>query len=211
MSNSKFANKLTHHQINEVIKKYVCGEKIANLTKDYHVTSSNIYRLLKYRHVPIRPAIVECNHRQSIVFAYDMDISRYQLNAVYSKTCKRCRKQFTTDKYQQQYCSDDCIPSNRKIYRYSHCANLKHEVIQYLGGNCVRCGNDDYRVLQLNHLNGGGCRENGEKGSYRIRKEILMGLRKHEFDLRCANCNIIYEYERGARTVPPQIMVQGVY
>jgi len=61
------------------------------------------------------------------------------------------------------------------------------------------CGETDRRVLQVNHLNGGGAKEL-RSGSLRAQfyRAILDGKRA-DVDLRCANCNIRYEYERGAR------------
>ena len=65
-----------------------------------------------------------------------------------------------------------------------------------LGGACVVCGNIDIRVLQINHKN-----EKDRRG-YSLVMAILAGRRgKDDLDLRCANCNLIYEYEKGRRVV----------
>ena len=61
------------------------------------------------------------------------------------------------------------------IYYGTAWRNHKRRVLE-LGGKCVNCGETDIRVLQINHING---RDNPE------------------VDVRCANCNILYEYERG--------------
>jgi len=77
---------------------------------------------------------------------------------------------------------------------------LKLAVIAKLGGKCVACGMTDPRVLQVNHKNGGGLKELKRIGSTHIYRGIVLGTRTtDDVDLRCANCNIIYEYERGAR------------
>lgn len=81
------------------------------------------------------------------------------------------------------------------LYKY------KSQVINKLGGKCVNCGIDDIRVLQINHLDGDG----GEERLYGMNmyKVILDGSRDtDDLDIRCANCNIIYEYERGKRVMP---------
>lgn len=73
----------------------------------------------------------------------------------------------------------------------------KAKVIQLLGGKCVRCGVDDYRVLQVNHRQGRGREERAPQSLYR---DIVMGRRTtDDLELRCANCNILYEYEHGRR------------
>ena len=35
----------------------------------------------------------------------------------------------------------------------------RREVLTALGGQCVQCGIADYRVLQIDHVNGGGSKE----------------------------------------------------
>ncbi len=78
---------------------------------------------------------------------------------------------------------------------------LRAELIAKLGGECSQCGEIDPRVLQINHLNGGGYRDVGRKNlknMVQFYEDIVSGKRT-DIDLRCANCNILYEYERGAR------------
>jgi len=77
-----------------------------------------------------------------------------------------------------------------------HFNEQRRKVITLLGGKCVRCSCSDWRVLQVNHKNGGGSKERRLKGSWGIFRQILSGKRLiNDLDLRCANCNIIYEYE----------------
>jgi hypothetical protein len=78
---------------------------------------------------------------------------------------------------------------------------LKLKLIKMMGGKCCKCGIEDYRVLQFNHINGGGNKERKDKKSYDPCKHYTEILRNKRYltdiDLRCANCNIIYEYEMG--------------
>jgi hypothetical protein len=54
----------------------------------------------------------------------------------------------------------------------------------------------DWRVLQVNHIGGGG-RQEAYKVRSHIYQEILAGRRDLSgLDLRCANCNVLHEYER---------------
>ncbi len=52
----------------------------------------------------------------------------------------------------------------------------------------------------MNHMNGGGRAELELKGNWAFYTDILSGKRNtNDLNLLCANCNIIYEYERGKR------------
>ena len=88
----------------------------------------------------------------------------------------------------------------RKEYTRLYQAKLGIKAIMILGGKCERCGETDVRVLQINHRNGGGVKDFKKKGPQTIYIEIIKGKRgKDEFDVRCSNCNILYEYEMGRR------------
>jgi len=76
----------------------------------------------------------------------------------------------------------------------------RKKAIEVLGGKCVVCGEPDIRVLQVNHLNGGGLKDLKLNSNSKVYRQVAKGERK-DVDLRCANCNILYEYERGKRRV----------
>lgn len=84
---------------------------------------------------------------------------------------------------------------------------IRRGAIDRLGGSCVNCGIGDIRVLQINHLNGGGRQEsyslghgNLGAGARNLWKAIVSGNRNlDDLEVRCANCNILYEYEIGRR------------
>ncbi len=68
-----------------------------------------------------------------------------------------------------------------------------------LGGCCKHCGFADHRALQIDHVNGGGCKDrNGVKSQQHYRR-VLKSVRAGEgkFQLLCANCNWIKRWERG--------------
>lgn len=86
--------------------------------------------------------------------------------------------------------------------RYSRARHdkLRHEVFTKLGGKCVACGVSDYRVLQLNHINGGGHRQREERKL--VGDKLLLAILKGTidnalFDVRCANCNMLHARENG--------------
>ena len=77
---------------------------------------------------------------------------------------------------------------------------VRYAVITMFGGKCAVCGIDDIRVLQINHINGGGNKD--EMKGQKLYRALLKGRRdKDGFDLRCANCNILYEFDKGKRGV----------
>lgn len=68
-----------------------------------------------------------------------------------------------------------------------------------LGGKCVRCGFDDVRALQIDHVHGDGKGERASQqyaqGAYyrRVAQEAAKGSGKYQ--LLCSNCNWIKRYE----------------
>ena len=106
--------------------------------------------------------------------------------------CNVCGKEF---KYRPWRKKTKILCCNTNCYM----RGLRRKIIEYLGGRCEFCGIMDIRLLQINHLNGGGNKEVREKGQNKIYREILAGKRKGEFNLLCANCNTLYEYQVGRR------------
>jgi predicted HNH restriction endonuclease len=66
--------------------------------------------------------------------------------------------------------------------------------IEALGGVCTWCGIDDYRVLEIDHVDGGGHRERSTTDRITIWKAITDGTRRDEFQALCANCHRIKTY-----------------
>jgi hypothetical protein len=85
-------------------------------------------------------------------------------------------------------------------------ARMKEEIFSGLGSKCSACGITDRRVLQIDHVNGGGGRqERIYMGSTNRMRQILREFHTNvkAFQLLCANCNWIKRYEKreGARVV----------
>jgi hypothetical protein len=67
---------------------------------------------------------------------------------------------------------------------------------------CCKCGKEDIRVLTINHLNGDGAKD---RRGYRVcdtYRKIRHNRSVDDLEVRCYNCNILYEYEQGRRTLP---------
>ena len=108
-----------------------------------------------------------------------------------SKHQEYCRQYYLDHKVERKEYN-----KSREGIRQERRWKIKLQMIERLGGRCVRCGETDPRVLEINHINGGGGKER------HLAKAVLIvqGKRKTEdLDLRCANCNLIYEFEQGRR------------
>lgn len=71
---------------------------------------------------------------------------------------------------------------------------LRVQALMLLGGNCSRCNNDDMRVLQIDHVNGGGTKENKKIHARGICIKAMEN--PTEYQVLCANCNWIKRWER---------------
>lgn len=90
---------------------------------------------------------------------------------------------------------------NREVERLKakiRWAERRRKVLEYVGGetgiNCKRCGFDDIRALQIDHVNGGG---RIEVRKFRDNKKYLEHITKtpNNYQLLCANCNWIKKVE----------------
>jgi len=68
------------------------------------------------------------------------------------------------------------------------------EIFELLGNKCAQCGISDQRVLQIDHINGGGRHERMTfQSNHPYYSQVFEEL-KHgskDYQLLCANCNII--------------------
>jgi hypothetical protein len=78
-----------------------------------------------------------------------------------------------------------------KHYRHE----LKKKIFAHLGNKCAHCGFSDPRVLQIDHVNGGGTKEINSMSRNRTHyyRMVLTSVENNEgkYQLLCANCNWI--------------------
>ena len=75
---------------------------------------------------------------------------------------------------------------------------IRAEIVQLLGGQCVRCKFSDERALAIDHVGGGGTDERKRLGgSYlpTVLRRVQAGERAYQ--LLCCNCNEIKKHEQG--------------
>jgi hypothetical protein len=102
------------------------------------------------------------------------------------KHCNRCLRDFANNNYQLHKYD---VSQQNKIIR----VNTRNEVLTYYGGRCEKCGESNYEVLSLDHIDG-----NGRKHRKKVLKGIDSGSgffkwvlknRPNNIRLLCYNCN----------------------
>lgn len=83
--------------------------------------------------------------------------------------------------------------------RYYHA--YKAKVLEKLGGPiCVYCGCDDIRILEINHVNGGGAiqrRNKLTKSGSGLLKDISIGVTSVDgLNVACRVCNAIHDVRK---------------
>lgn len=104
-----------------------------------------------------------------------------------------------TEKY-KNYQKNYRAKNKEKVaeYQRKYQKKVRLQILELLGNKCRACGFDDYRALQVDHVNGGGRKEYTHtiaRGSYNVHllKKISSGSK--DYQLLCANCNWIKRYE----------------
>lgn len=95
--------------------------------------------------------------------------------------------------YHQEWYRRD-LDQNRSL-RAKVTVRRRQETLALLGGKCVRCGFNDHRALQVDHVNGGGNQHRESIGH--SASGFLNAIKKSPalFQLLCANYNWIKRHE----------------
>lgn len=138
-------------------------------------------------------------------------IKKYQ--KAYRKKHKKKMRKYLADYYVKN--KDVLVVKDRKTYLRNRVSSLskaktihqkiRNEIIGLLGGKCsnpncaVPNGMTDKRCLQIDHINGGGCKEARKFSAGSIYyKHILEQIKagSKDYQLLCANCNWIKRCEK---------------
>lgn len=74
----------------------------------------------------------------------------------------------------------------------------KHRSLSIVGHGkieCANCGCNDERILEINHVNGGGRKEmlrNGGAGTIMWNEILYNGRKTDDLDIRCKPCNALH-------------------
>lgn len=96
--------------------------------------------------------------------------------------------------YQREWTKKNPEKNAKSTREYN--ARSRKALVDLLGGKCVRCGFNDPRALQVDHVNGGGTKDIKEMTGMKnieITRRVLSGSK--EYQLLCANCNWIKRVE----------------
>lgn len=129
-------------------------------------------------------------------YTYQKGVNRYRMSR-----CKACLKIIRADKYRANMSEERLRARERSVAHRSrpdyrsranrNCrlynARLRRDVIKLLGGTCKICGDNDQRVLQVDHIDGGGARERQTHSMTQLYRKILSDATGYQ--LLCANCN----------------------
>lgn len=126
------------------------------------------------------------------------------------KRCSTCRETKPFSDFHRNRSTKtgyaELCKSCQSAAKLRHRANDRAELYSIFGAACLRCGNDDRRVLELDHIHGGG---NAEREAGRMDKtcgrKMIEYARSHKemFQLLCANCHRIKSWEDRERRYGP--------
>lgn len=104
--------------------------------------------------------------------------------------CKLCNNKYQRDKRRE----DPEWREELRIYNASRRKQARLDAINFYGGKCVRCGFDDWRALQFDHVDGGGRKELKDYNWLSYLKKVVSDT-TGKYQLLCSNCNWIKKYE----------------
>lgn len=98
---------------------------------------------------------------------------------------------------------------NEATYRL----NLRLEMVAAYGGQCCKCGESDFVVLVLDHIEDDARtdrKENNHNGGWRMYSRLRkLGWPQGRYQLLCHNCNFRKEYYRRT-TCPAKVKLKSV-
>lgn len=86
-----------------------------------------------------------------------------------------------------------------------HYWKLRIELFHLLGNKCSSCGFTDFRALDIDHVRNNGNEERKIYKNYRkFLRETIQKVKEDskDYQLLCANCNRIKEFERKPNRLP---------
>lgn len=78
-------------------------------------------------------------------------------------------------------------------------AQLRARLFAVFGSKCVNCGCDDARILELNHIRGGGRKDRAKTQNCSAaiyRKALKDPNRKKKYNILCRICNALHYVQK---------------
>ena len=165
------------------------------IIKDFDLYQKNQKRCAKCKEVKPRSDFNKSSYSNDEKQSYCKLCSNKRTREYYAKNIERMRQKI------RDYGKTHREEGNERAKKYYR--KIRREAISKLGGKCERCGITDIRLLNINHIDGGGRKELDEVyGGWILKfyRDIARGNRKtDDLNVLCANHNILYEYEVGRR------------
>jgi hypothetical protein len=108
-------------------------------------------------------------------------------------TSKKYQLSTKFKEYVKNYQSLPVVKNKMSLSSSRLVQNARNECFNLLGRKCVKCGFEDMRALQIDHIDGGGLEEKKKLGTYKMYKKILN--HPELYQILCANCNWIKRHE----------------
>lgn len=85
----------------------------------------------------------------------------------------------------------------RKWNESDYLQKVRRKAMDILGGaKCANCGCDNLKILEINHLNGGGHKELQVRRGTRLQQDIIKGrVDISKFNVLCRICNSLHYVE----------------
>ena len=136
------------------------------------------------------------------------------------RVCPSCGSAFkaSAGKHYGQFCSTGCyqkgwhkkhpekhaiLLQDMKDWRKAHPkydVDYRTRALRVIGGGtlkCAHCGCDKLRVLEIEHINGGGSKEHRSRGAHSFYASIINGTRRtDDLTILCKVCNQLAYVER---------------
>jgi len=133
--------------------------------------------------------------KQAERYKYWVSNNREHVNRMHREWASK-NNEYKKEYHRKWYGKD--IEKSRASKRATH-LRRRNEIIDLLGGKCKKCGFDDKRALQVDHVFSDGATERREKqmSVSRMKRQILISMENMDgrYQLLCANCNWIKRYE----------------
>ena len=116
-----------------------------------------------------------------------------------TKTCSRCNIEKLIEEFYKSYFNPDWHNVWCKICMRSNTIRInienRQKILDQYGAVCGWCGNDDFRVLELDHVNQDGFLHRAEIGENKVKLTKAVLANPERFQLLCANCHCIKSWE----------------
>ena len=111
--------------------------------------------------------------------------------------CKFCEKPITGKRYCNKKCRDSYWFKNEyQLLKKKRLWERKRELIKELGGKCIKCGINDERVLDIDHIDANK-KIKVPKHKYTMSSRLVAwNKEKNNLRILCANCHRIRTWKQ---------------